>query len=147
MKTLSESSGAKLKVVVDTNVYIATALRPGSLSDDALRLIYKGYAELYYSNETLAELKNQLSSERFQIDSKIIQLILGNIEAEGIFVKTLPVEERRLRDPNDLHIIECAVAARANLIITFDKDLLSLKDSHGIGIVHPKSFCWMVAEE
>jgi putative PIN family toxin of toxin-antitoxin system len=146
MMTLNESSAAKLRVVVDTNVYIATALRPGSLSDDVLRLIYNGYAGLYYSTDILTELENQLSSQRFQIDPKIIQLILGNIETEAINVETKPIKEKRLRDPNDLHIIECAVAAKANLIVTFDKDLLGLKESHGIGIIHPRAFRWMVTE-
>jgi predicted nucleic acid-binding protein len=35
-------------------------------------------------------------------------------------------------------ILECAVEANAHLIITFDKDLLSLKTYENIQIAHPR---------
>lgn len=62
-------------------------------------------------------------------------------------MRSEPVTESQLRDPSDLHILECAVAARANLIVTLDKDLLTLKESHGIGIIHPRDFRWMATEK
>ena len=43
---LNKSSAEKLRIVVDTSVYIAAILRPG-LSEDVLRLLNQGYAELY----------------------------------------------------------------------------------------------------
>lgn len=35
-------------------------------------------------------------------------------------------------DPNDNHVIECAVAAEAETIVTGDGDLLRMKEYHGI---------------
>jgi predicted nucleic acid-binding protein len=34
-------------------------------------------------------------------------------------------------------VLECAVAAQARLIVTYDEDLLKLKEYQGIGIMHP----------
>jgi putative PIN family toxin of toxin-antitoxin system len=41
------------------------------------------------------------------------------------------------RDPNDEPILETAVASNADLLVAGDRDLLSLKSFHGIGIVTP----------
>ena len=41
-------------------------------------------------------------------------------------------------------IIECAVEARANLIVTMDKHLFKLKSYQGIGIIHPKTLTWII---
>lgn len=40
-----------------------------------------------------------------------------------------------LRDPDDVHVLACAVAAEADAIVTGDKDLLVLGSFHGIPIV------------
>ena len=45
---------------------------------------------------------------------------------------TFPVE---LRDPDDVHVLACAVSAEADLIVTGDHDLLTLRAFQGIPIV------------
>ena len=40
-----------------------------------------------------------------------------------------------LRDPDDLHVLVCAVGADADAIVTGDDDLLSLKIFEGIPIL------------
>ena len=50
-------------------------------------------------------------------------------------------------DPDDDHIIACAVTARASLIVTGDKDLLRLKEYEGIVIVRPKDFVRILGEQ
>lgn len=143
--TLRKSSAVKLKVVVDTSVYIAAILTSGS-SEDVLRLIYQGYAELYCSKDIFSELKSRLDSKPFNIENGKAALALQEIKSIAHFVKPEAVEESRLRDNENIHILECAVAANANLIVTFDKYLLSLRNSHGIGVIHPRAFRWMATE-
>ncbi len=41
----------------------------------------------------------------------------------------------KLRDPNDLAVLACAVSAEADVIITGDKDLLALNPFEDIPII------------
>lgn len=43
------------------------------------------------------------------------------------------------RDPDDNRILECALESKADLIITADPDLLSLKEFENIKIMHTSS--------
>jgi hypothetical protein len=54
-------------------------------------------------------------------------------------IKPAPAElPVTLRDLNDSHILRCAVGAKANAIITGDKDLLTLNEFANIPIVTPR---------
>jgi len=44
------------------------------------------------------------------------------------------------RDPNDDMVIECAVEAGATVIVTGDKDLLSLREYRGIRMLTAREF-------
>jgi putative PIN family toxin of toxin-antitoxin system len=44
------------------------------------------------------------------------------------------------RDPNDDIFLECAVRARADLLVARDKDLLVLKTFEGIRIITPAAY-------
>lgn len=44
------------------------------------------------------------------------------------------------RDPNDDHVLAAAVVARAALIVTGDKDLLSLGEFQGVRILTAQAF-------
>lgn len=46
-----------------------------------------------------------------------------------------------IADPDDDHVLACAVAAGADLIISGDSDLLDLKAHQGIPIVPPPRHC------
>ena len=47
---------------------------------------------------------------------------------------------RVCRDPNDDMVLDCAVACGAQIIITGDKDLLTMNPFEGILIVTPAEF-------
>ncbi len=48
-----------------------------------------------------------------------------------------------VRDPDDNKILECTLEAKADLVVSFDKDLLSLKEYSGIKIIHPSMLQYM----
>ena len=52
-----------------------------------------------------------------------------------------------VRDPDDNKIIECTLEAEANVILSFDKDLLDLQKYYGIKIVHPASLKYWFIEK
>ncbi len=51
---------------------------------------------------------------------------------EAVPARIIPPIE--LRDPDDVHVLACAVGADADAIVTGDKDLLTLKSFQGIPI-------------
>ena len=55
-----------------------------------------------------------------------------NILISGSLWGGLPTE---LRDPDDVHVLSCAVGAEADAVVTGDKDLLTLKVFEGIPII------------
>jgi len=49
-------------------------------------------------------------------------------------VEPQPLPAPASRDPDDDHVLACALAAQANLIVSGDRDLLDLREYHGIPI-------------
>jgi putative PIN family toxin of toxin-antitoxin system len=126
----------KTKVVPDSNVYIVAALSK-SYSYDWIFGAGEPQAtyELYTSEPILAEVSDKLST-KFHFDRATIAKLLTDLDQ--VVSKVRPSAEiRAVRDPKDNMILECAVEAKADLIITFDKDLLSLKTYLGVQLAHP----------
>jgi putative PIN family toxin of toxin-antitoxin system len=126
----------KIKVVPDSNVYIAAALAK-SYSYDWIfgagepQATYK----LFTSEGILTEVSEKLAT-KFHFDRAIIAKLLADLDQ--VLNKVRPsIEIKAVRDPKDNMILECAIEAKAELIITFDKDLLSLKTYNGVRIAHP----------
>jgi uncharacterized protein len=55
-------------------------------------------------------------------------------------VEAAPLGKQRSRDPNDDPYLACALAARAQCVVTFDKDLLALGKPFGIQMLTPAQF-------
>jgi putative PIN family toxin of toxin-antitoxin system len=126
----------KTRIVADSNVYIAGALSRSYCYDWLF-----GASEplatysLYTSEAILSEVGAKLAG-KFQFDRGDLARYLTDLDA--VLTKVRPsLEIQAVRDPSDNMILECAVEARAELIISFDRDLLSLKIYEGIRIVHP----------
>lgn len=98
---------------------------------------------LFTSPEIMEELAGVLKRPKF---SEV--LLKAGVDVTGllrrfsalvqpIMAAPIPVPEA-LRDVNDVHVLACAVAARAEAIVSGDKDLLSMKSFAGIPILTAK---------
>jgi putative PIN family toxin of toxin-antitoxin system len=126
-----------LKVVFDTNVYISAFISPDSKAEDAYLLAVRGRIELYTielytSVSILTELAKKLR-EKFQWDDREITYVMKHISKVAKIIKP-DITITLLHDETDNKILECSRAANADLIVTGDKHLLSLKEFSGIGI-------------
>jgi predicted nucleic acid-binding protein len=63
-----------------------------------------------------------------------------DLAAASRLITDLPQVRVVERDPNGDMVIACALQARADYIVTRDKDLLSLGSYEGIRIVRPRQF-------
>ena len=59
-------------------------------------------------------------------------------------VEPVPLGKQRSRDPKDDPYLAAALAAKAQVVVTFDRDLLSLGKPFGISILSPSQFLKMI---
>lgn len=146
MTMLKESpASAQLRVVFDTNVYIAAFLRPG-LSEELVKRGLKGEFLIFISWAILKELKEKLAS-KFRVSPEDLREFINLIQGDAQLVYPKVHIKLVKQDPQDNMVLECAQAAEAQLIITLDKHLLRLKTWRNLAIVHPRTFTWIVPRE
>jgi putative PIN family toxin of toxin-antitoxin system len=101
--------------------------------------------EWVISQFIIDELARKLK-EKFNFPENEIAEIRESIVSSAETVTPIEVAPAACRDPNDSPILGTAVAARADLLITVDKDLLALGAHGGIPIIKPGGF-WKRAEQ
>jgi putative PIN family toxin of toxin-antitoxin system len=128
-----------VKLVVDTNILISGSLWGGPPA----RLVSAGLAgqlQMFLSLPLLLELRETLQRPRFaprlvsrgETPETLAQRFRAACH-EAAPARIVPPAE--LRDPDDVHVLACAVGAEVDAIVTGDKDLLMLKSFEGIPII------------
>ena len=129
-----------MKLVVDTNVLIAGLAGEG-LCRDIVKRRLPG-CELFTSHALLDELAEKLR-EKFDLNPDELPL-LKIYEDEATIIKPPALPKPVCRDADDDEVLATALAAKAEIILTGDKDLLTLKEFQGIRILSPRRFAeWM----
>jgi putative PIN family toxin of toxin-antitoxin system len=129
-----------VRVVLDTNAVISALLFSG-VSSKLVSLWQKGLITPLLSREILDEYLRVLSYPKFELsETEIKELIQEEVLPYAEVVKP----KRRLRviqrDPSDNKFLECAVAGKAAVIISGDKELFSLGRYRQIRIQSPAQF-------
>ena len=129
-----------MRVVRDTNAVISALLFSG-VSSKLVSLWQNGLITPLLSREVLDEYLRVLSYPKFELSEKEIkELVREEILPYAEVVKP----KRRLRviqrDPADNKFLECAATGKAGVIISGDKDLLSLGRYRKIRIQSPAQF-------
>jgi len=133
-------SAAVLRAVIDTNVFV-TALLRGKASRRVYDAFLNGDMVCIVSDELLAELVDVLSRPEFQRsipDADITELVTA-LRRDAILIR--PGSTIRVcRDPKDDLLLDCALAGRADCLVTGDNDLLALHPFRGLAILRPADF-------
>lgn len=126
-----------LKIVIDTNLFIATNWNKRSASSQILEAAQRGEVKLFYTKQMVRELNLILGNIRA---SEEYRWQIANILHRG---EELDVP-RTLRvvkdDPDDDKFLECAQAAGADFLVTSDSHLLQIGEFEGTRIVKPSHF-------
>ncbi len=128
-----------LRVVLDTNVLISAILfggKPRQILEKAIR----GEVRLCLSEPILEELKGVLQRSKFDYSPEMIQIILTELMGIADFVNPSETIKAVLEDPEDNRILECAVEARANYVVSGDLHLLKLKKYLDIEVLNALAF-------
>lgn len=128
-----------MKLVIDTNTLISGSLWQGP-SARLLEAVAEGKATLLLSPELLAEFADVSSrpkfAERIATRGTTAADLARKLAEEVTIVSPVPLPlPPELRDPKDLPVLACAVAARADAIVSGDDDLVSLRSFQGIPII------------
>ena len=128
-----------MRLVLDTNIVISALLWKGSPHALFTEARGRPAVTLYTSARLLAELADILSRD------KLATFVRASGHTPDALMQTylnvariaLPRAIPRVvaRDPDDDHVVACAIAARADLIVSGDHHLLDLKEHQGIRIV------------
>lgn len=105
----------------------------------------KNKHRVFISPEIYAELYNKVAGKRETLSGQSLDWLIYRLSTGAILIHPVEKIKNASRDKDDNKIIECAVEAEADLIVTMDKDLLKLKRFRHIGIVHPKTFFYMLS--
>lgn len=114
-----------MRVVFDTNIYISAFAIPGGNAEAAYLEAIKGRFELYTSVAILTETARVLQM-KFAWEEDRVRLAVQEIGQVATVLRPRPILHI-LKDEPDNRILECAVAALAQRIISGDRHLLSLR--------------------
>lgn len=125
--------------VFDTNVLIAALITEGICSK-LLRRARTGEFTLAPCPFIIEELRRILSKKFRLADGEMASTMEPVTEAiDQIIEHTLKIKDV-CRDADDDNILACALAAKAEYLVTGDADLLVLKSYQGIRIITPRDF-------
>jgi putative PIN family toxin of toxin-antitoxin system len=127
-----------LKAVFDTNIFISAFVIPGGKAEEAYLNALRGNFHLYSSIPILTETAQKLR-EKFGWQEDKIAHLLKTIAKFATIIKTRP-HLHLLSDEPDNRILECAIGAKADFIVTGDKHLLSMRHFQNIEITRLSDF-------
>ncbi len=131
-----------VRIVIDTNVLVSAfrfnkdllSLIETCLADSSIRV----FSSLACYNELIRVLV-----EKFDIPEEVIASVENTFKRVKIVNPRIKLQV--VRDASDDKFVEAAVEAKAEYIISGDKDLLALGSYEGIKIVSPAEFLTVLA--
>jgi putative PIN family toxin of toxin-antitoxin system len=127
-----------VRIVLDTNVVMSALLWRGPPYRLLQTIRQQPSRQLYSSPVLLEELTDVITrpgfSERLSRIGKSAREVLADYLDTIELVEPIEIP-RIVRDPDDDHVLACALAAKAELIVSGDKDLLVLHEYQGIPIL------------
>jgi len=128
-----------MRVVLDTNVLVSTALKRQSTLGEAVHIVDQHHRLL----------KSQVTEQQlFEVVARSYLATIIPADTQAWLRKLMTAAElvaiteriAACRDPTDDKFLELAVSGHADLIVSGDGDLLALDPFRGIPIVSPATF-------
>lgn len=120
-----------LLAVVDTNIWLSAMLSRSGAPASIVKAIIK-HGRPVFSNATYDELEQRIWRPKFDryISMELRKQLLSDISAIALWVDIPEAlnTQRFSRDLDDDKFVHTVLAAKTNLIISGDQDLLILKD-------------------
>jgi len=134
-------------IVIDTSSFVSGVFWR-SEAHQVLRAFAEGRVLVAYSQAILTEYGATARTLRVEEELPVDPQPWLNAVAElGFEFEPAPLRERVCRDADDDKFIACALAARADAIVTRDRDLLVLEKPFGISVLTPRQCLRQLARD
>ena len=124
-----------MKVFLDTNV-LASGIATRGLCSELLESVIHDH-ELLTCQPVLRELEGVLI-EKLRLPEAVVAGFLALLKAEGTMVESRKNPSIRIKDSDDIPILACAIAGKADVFVTGDRELLNLRKIEDLAVVSPR---------
>ena len=125
-----------LKATADTNILVSAVVYRHGKPAQLLNMALDGEISLTVSQPMLDEMADVLT-RKFGASPQQVREAVAVVKATARTVTPTVELDVVKEDPSDNRVIECAVSAGSDYIVTGDKDLLRLKQYDAIRVVTP----------
>jgi putative PIN family toxin of toxin-antitoxin system len=143
-----------MRALCDANLFISFLLsraRTRSAMGAILQAAAEGVFTLLFTGQIADEIRATIADRadlRSRIAAREVDSLLRGVRSVAEAIPRLGgVLPRVGRDPDDDYLIAHAIAANADYLVTWDKDLLDLGQVDGVRIVTPPGFLRVLREE
>lgn len=130
-----------LKIAIDTNVVISAFLKPYSNPALILALVVQREVNLCLSKNILTEYQGVFAYQKFKhLNQDKIKIFLNQIKQDALWIEPQLTVNILKDDPEDNKFLECALAAKADFLITGNTKHFPLHSFYRTRIVMPVEF-------
>ena len=133
-----------IRAVLDTNTLVSAILVPGGLPARILLAAYANVFLCFSSAVIISEVIRTLGRERirrkYRLDPGIISRIEAFLSSDPVRVPLTASVRGVASHPEDDLILATALSARADYLVTGDRQLQALRSYEGIQVVSPREF-------
>ena len=132
-----------MRVVIDTNVFVSSFF--GGKPRQIIEHWFSGRLTLCVSKPVLKEYYDVLGRFQFDNDSLLLKFVSAIEKSSNIIFVENPKEEQWVsEDPADNKFIACALALKAEYIVSGDAHLKNLKKISNIKILTPSEMLSLI---
>ena len=126
-----------MRVLLDTNVLVSAVTTRG-LCADVFRAVLAAH-ELVTCAQVIQEIRSILGI-KFDVLEQLIAEYLELIGQDAIAAEFEGLPDLPIQDRDDAAIVAAAIGARAEVLVTGDHELQSLKNIGQLRIISPRAF-------
>ncbi len=135
-----------MRIVLDTNVFLSAILfggKPQQVLDAAI----SGRARIFISGGIVIELEGVLRRAKFALPAQFVQTVVAEVMSLAEWVTPRSHSQAVADDPTDNEVIDCAIEAEADYIVSGAAHLLRLGEVGRTRIVDADSFLRLIEDQ
>lgn len=122
-----------IKIFIDTNIFISAYFFDGT---ERNIILHQPKTVKYFTSQQVIDEIQSVLRDKFKVDKKDVNRYISKLSSTFFLVNPDFNLNIVVRDEKDTDIIKSALAAKCELLLTGDKDLLTLKQVENTKIIN-----------